>query len=570
MLHAALFPSFVSAMALALADIADAVVVGTKIGENGLAAIGIVMPIYMIYNIIGYGLSIGGEVTHSRLAASGREDEANRHFQLLLWTGIFCGFVMAVLGATLYSQILFLLGVNDQEGILWASCKEYYLPLVASAPLFIANYIFYDLIRSDGNPNLASAAFSTGCMFDLGLNILFVLFWGWGISGSIAATIIAQLVSTLIFTLHFVKKRGILRLSRPMLGFRESFSDFKTGAASSVRYLFQFLFLAVSNNLLIRHGGDGALYVAVFDVVMNVSFVAYALFEGAGAAIQPLSAALYEEKDRPNLFYTLKNGTLWGMACGTAVALLIGIFATSVAELFGIHDPVSLATAVPAIQIFCISVPFAGLMLILINYYQSVDKEKLSATLTMVRSFLVLLPLTFLLGVMQPEHFWLVFPLAEIISVGVMLFLVKVRGKGAVLVDSAVFSITLENNNHEIAHLLESIQRFCEVNGAGIRKANLVRMAVEELCMVTISKVFTGDEREYIQVTLIAEKDEKFTLHIRNRAERFNPFAMRMGKISPGDEKEFLESMGVMVIKKKVEKFYYRRNGLFNVLTVVI
>ena len=66
MLHAALFPSFVSAMALALADIADAVVVGTKIGENGLAAIGIVMPIYMIYNIIGYGLSIGGEVRQGR------------------------------------------------------------------------------------------------------------------------------------------------------------------------------------------------------------------------------------------------------------------------------------------------------------------------------------------------------------------------------------------------------------------------------------------------------------------------------------------------------------------------
>ena len=67
-----LWPSLISSVALAIADVADALVIGNRMGESGLAAIGIVTPLYMILNLMGYGFSIGGCVTYSRLAAEGR------------------------------------------------------------------------------------------------------------------------------------------------------------------------------------------------------------------------------------------------------------------------------------------------------------------------------------------------------------------------------------------------------------------------------------------------------------------------------------------------------------------
>ena len=570
MLYSALFPSFISAIALAFADIADAVVVGNRIGENGLAAIGIVAPIYMIYNILGYGLSVGGEVTHARLAASGKKEAAIRHFNKVLWTGIFWGVVLAAAGLLLNGQILFLLGAKGEDAVLYHYCRQYYLPLIAAAPLFISNYVLYDLIRSDDDPFLAGASFSIGCVFDLVLNILFVLGLGWGVSGSIAATIAAQIVTLLVGLLHFIRKKGILRITKPTVDIPGCLPVFAIGASSSVRYLFQFLFLTVANNLLIRIEGDGALYVAVFDVVMNVSYVAYSLFEGAGAAIQPLSSALYEEKDRPGLSYTLRSGIGWGMGCGSAVTLLIGIFADPTARLFGIAEPVSLQVAALAIRIFCCSVPLAGFILIMISYYLSVGWEKLSAFLTFIRSFAVLLPLTFLLGTFASEWFWLIFPITEIVSLAAAFIMIRVLRKGNVLSKVPLVSYTLENNNHEIEGLLRAAERFCEENGASVKQANLLQMAVEELCMATINKAFTGDPREYIQVTLIAGEDHKFTLHIRNRAERFDPFDMKMGRITHEEEEGFLDSMGVLVIKKKADKFYYRRSEIFNVITVVI
>ena len=260
MLYASLFPSFVSALALALADIADAVVVGTKIGENGLAAIGIVTPVYMIYNILGYGLSVGGVVTHSRLVASGRDGEANRHFQLLLWTSVFCGLAMAALGLAFHRQFLFLLGLGEQDNALLELCEDYYLPLVAAAPLFIANFILYDLVRSDGDPNLASISFSIGCVFDLILNILLVLFLDRGVSGSIAATIIAQAIAFCWQLRLFSRPTELLHLRRGIYRLRLDIvrqclaiglSPFLMNSCACLVVLF-------CNNRLLQYGGDAA------------------------------------------------------------------------------------------------------------------------------------------------------------------------------------------------------------------------------------------------------------------------------------------------------------------------
>ena len=55
-----LWPSLISSVALAIADVADALVIGNRMGESGLAAIGIVTPLYMILNLLGYGFPRAG------------------------------------------------------------------------------------------------------------------------------------------------------------------------------------------------------------------------------------------------------------------------------------------------------------------------------------------------------------------------------------------------------------------------------------------------------------------------------------------------------------------------------
>ena len=98
-----LWPSLISAAALSAANMVDAVALGNRMGENGLAAIGLVTPLYMIYNVVGLAISTGGGVTHSSLTAAGKEEEALVHFRSL---GILALSVGMTAASTLLAPLL--------------------------------------------------------------------------------------------------------------------------------------------------------------------------------------------------------------------------------------------------------------------------------------------------------------------------------------------------------------------------------------------------------------------------------------------------------------------------------
>lgn len=60
-----LVPSVISSLGFALADMADALVVGQKLGETGLAAISLCLSLLMPINLFMDALGIGGSIRFS-------------------------------------------------------------------------------------------------------------------------------------------------------------------------------------------------------------------------------------------------------------------------------------------------------------------------------------------------------------------------------------------------------------------------------------------------------------------------------------------------------------------------
>ena len=71
-------PALFSSFWMAVAGVVDSVFVGNGIGTEGLAAIGFGQPVYLFYNILSYGFSIGGSIHYASKLAEGREEEGNR------------------------------------------------------------------------------------------------------------------------------------------------------------------------------------------------------------------------------------------------------------------------------------------------------------------------------------------------------------------------------------------------------------------------------------------------------------------------------------------------------------
>ena len=72
MFYRFLVPSLVCSAALACGNIVDALVVGNRMGEQGLAAISLMLPIYMVFNVFDIGISVGGSIEYAKLLGEGR------------------------------------------------------------------------------------------------------------------------------------------------------------------------------------------------------------------------------------------------------------------------------------------------------------------------------------------------------------------------------------------------------------------------------------------------------------------------------------------------------------------
>ena len=574
-------PSLISALTLAVANIADALVVGNRVGEAGLATIGLATPIYFVYNLLGIGYASGGGITHARLAAREDRDRALCHCRRLCAELLLIGVAIAVLGNLFIEAVMTGLGAGTDAPLLRELCRSYVQPLMTAAPLFFLNFLLYYFVLSDDDPALASLGMSVSSILDLVLNILFVLVLGKGVQGAVYATIIAQAVSVLILSVHlFSGRKGILRL-KAILAARtdkrkvgHSCRDSRrTGFSSSISYLFQFMFLLIGNHLLMTAGEkgttDGELAVAVFDLVMNCSFVAMSVYQAASEAMQPLAATFSAEHDHQSLRYLLRITMMAGLASGLVLAGAAFLFARPVSSAFGLTGTKELETAARAVRIFLLSTPFAGILKILISFDQSTGRVRTAAIGSFLRNALFMLPVTLLLGLLFPSGFWWVFLITEALSMAVLLpvrvFLRKKRAGR----HTPVMSMTVTSgDDRELGMIMEGATKFCKENEIPASTAAQLRLAVEELCVVTVAQAFSGKPGEYIRVTLAEEKGPRYMLHIRNSAPYFNPLDMRMERARTDMTAEVMDSMGVLIVKKQAKNFSYRNYQGYNVMTV--
>lgn len=243
----------------------------------------------------------------------------------------------------------------------------------------------------------------------------------------------------------------------------------------------------------------------------------------------------------------------------------IFIFSEGFAGIFGIDDPESIVLAGHAIKIFCIGALISGVGMIVSYFLQSIGMEKYAMVITCLRSCIVLMGMTLILCTVNVELFWYTMPVTEIITL--MIMAAALHRRKCPDDDNCFMSYTLFDPE-DIGGALEKTEAFCNEHGMGVKQTNMLVMFIEEICSAIINNAFCGKEEEYIQLTVSIE-DGGYILHVRDSAVTFNPFDMktqRLGRVD--DDEEFIDSMGVLMMKNKAKDFHYRRYQGFNMLTV--
>ena len=556
-------PAMFSSIWLAVAGVVDSIFVGNSIGAAGLAAISFGMPVYLFYNILSYGFSIGGSIHFAAKLAEGNEEEANRIFftVLRLLLGIYL--VTVALGLAFLPQLMSFFGADPADEIT----RAYIRTQLIFVPIMFCQGPLYYFVNADGEPALAAAAMSISGAADTLFSYIFIVVMGLGVRGSVYSTVVGAVFMLAITGSHILRRKGALRFARSRFDMRAVRISARTGFATASQYLFQFITLIAVNRLLMRTAGQVA--VAAFDVVYNISLLCAAINDGASVAVEPMLSSYRSERNLNNIRITLGLALRWAGILSLAMAAVLAAFPEQFSILFGMSKGEELLYVSTGIRIYALSVLPAMVNSLFCVYYQSILREGYAYLITFLRSFALYLMALFLCIRGGMDTFWYVFLLAEGVSlliwVPITLLsggLTQLRGIDTSHVQTAV----IDSSAEDIGAVIGQLQDFCEANGADTKQVMYVGLTVEELCVAIIDRFRDQMGEVYIQVTVVAE-DGETTFFLRDNAFAFNPMAEDTDKIDL-NESEGLDLMGLRIVQKKAKEFYYRRYTGFNTMVI--
>ena len=559
-----LLPSVFSAIGYAISDMADALVVGQRMGETGLAAISLCLPLYMLMNVIMNAFGIGGGVKFSGLLGAGKKDRAVSCFNSIWKMTLACGLGFALLANLFAPWVLTVLGAGESGTELYRSCQLYMRIIVAGAPFLFLNIVFSNFLRNDNNEVIAARGFVIGNITDFSLNIILVLIFDLGTPGAALSTVIGSAVAICCYLPALAgQKKNVLHFTKGRPDYGEIADSLKIGASTSVQSGLQLIFLLAVNHVMIALGGEEE--VAIFDVIYNASFFIVYLCEGVAEASQPLVSTFLGEQSEEDCREVRRLSVRAAAVMSFAAALLLIVFAKYVALAFGISAAL-LSRAVTAIRIYCTGAAFIAWNIVLSRYCQSREDSIGALIGVLLRGLVVALPCLLLFAKLGDPYVWIAFPVTELISFGLFAIYAHFSEQRQQSFDpDRIYRVTVSDDAAEFSSLLDESSAFCGKWKADAHQKYYVTLVIEEIVSSIIRNGLKQVPDGRIRVTLIALEDGDFVLHVLDNAVAFDPLH-RKGKT---DALEFdLDEVSVMLVKKAARKYLYRQCSGFNSLMV--
>ena len=404
-------PSIISMLLTTLITITDGFFTGNYVGEDALAAINLGLPIIYLFLGLGLCLGVGGSVIAGRYMGAKDEKNACLVFSQTIISALLICIITSIVVFAFFTPIL---SVLRAEGKLSIYFNQYYKIMLITYPIMVLSTIFGIFIRLDGKPQLCMVISILSVILNCILDYIFMVKYNLGVSGSAYASLIVQLIATVLEVLYFVKGFKVLHLvkykynsiwTKEML--LNGSSEFIGEMASSVS-MFSF------NYVIMRYVGPEG--VAAFTILGFAVYFYSMIVIGFGQGLTPLVSICQGAKEYRLSIELRRLTNKIVFIIGFVFTLFCLFFSRKYALLFGC----TLDTANLVIQGFYFIAPsfiFMGYDVISSMYFTSIGDAKSSAIISSLRGIILLLLFTFTFPIFWGlKGIWAVTPTTEVLT----------------------------------------------------------------------------------------------------------------------------------------------------------
>lgn len=313
-----------------LYQFADAIVVGRHLGVNALAAVGATGSLLFLLLGFAWGLTSGFAIPTAQAFGAGDHAAVRRSVAAGTLLTVGTSVVITVVAPLVAGPALELL--QTPPALLAEATVFAQISFLGAGAMMAFNYLAA-IIRAIGDSRTPLVFLTIACLLNVGLVLLMVGVFQWGVGGAALATVVAQAVSV-VLCLEYVRRRvSALHMRR---------TDWKVGRADLAEHLrlglpmgFQASIIAIGTLVVqVALNSLGTDAVAAYTTASRVDGLAVALLQSLG-----LAASMYAAQNlggrRPD---RIRRGVVQAVWMAVAAAAVLGalmvLFGTPSVRLF--------------------------------------------------------------------------------------------------------------------------------------------------------------------------------------------------------------------------------------------
>lgn len=389
----------------------------SNMGEYAVNALTLAFPVQML--IVAFGIGTGVGVNALLAKSLGQNNKEKVAF--VAGNGVALGLVIYVIFFILgFVGIDFYLQTQTENQIVISMGREYLMICTLLSVGIIMFSIYEKLLQSTGKTVYSTIAQIAGALTNIVLDpILIFGYFGipqMGIAGAAYATVIGQFVSMIIAMIFHYCNNSEVKFG--FRYFRLKFSVVKEIyiiglPAIIMQALMSFMCYGV--NIIL--GTISMSCVTAYGIFYKIQqFVFFAGF-GLRDAITPIVSFNYGMNSKKRVKDGMKYGLLYISIISLLGSIALELFAPQLISLFGLSGGTA-DLCVTATHIISIGFLFAGGNIALQGVFQALGCGISSLVISLLRQFIIVLPLAILFSVFNNAEFWVwfAFPIAEIVA----------------------------------------------------------------------------------------------------------------------------------------------------------
>lgn len=393
-------------------------------GKLALTGVGVCMPVILVVSAFAALVSSGGAPRASIYMGQKNHDAAEKILAACFSLQILISLILTV-ALLLFGRPLLLAFGASENTIAFASA---YLSIYCLGTVFVQLTLGMNaFITAQGFAKTGMLTVLIGAVLNIVLDPLFIFAFGMGVRGAALATILSQAVSCTWVLRFLTGKKTVLRIKRENLGIKPKLvlPCVALGIAPFIMQSSESVISVCFNASLLRYGGD--LAVGAMTILSSVTQFAILPAQGLAQGAQPITSYNYGAGNKVRVkktFFLLLGVSL---AYSTALWLLVMLFPSFFAGIFT-PDEELLPYAASMLRVYYAGMLLFGLQMACQMTFISLGNAKASIIVAVVRKFVLLLPLIYIMPHLVSDKTLGVFmaePAADIIAMtftGILFF----------------------------------------------------------------------------------------------------------------------------------------------------